>query len=165
MSRTETSTALWLSFAIVVVHNVEEHLTMGRFLAVHRDRLPPLMGAMTGDRFTASLIIATLLFFLATWAAARSRLMGRWLVLAIALQIGLALNACQHAAVAVWAGSYAPGCVTGLGLCLPYAVYLVRRAVREEWVPVKPLVLTALAVAVLTAPLVAGMHALAALIS
>jgi hypothetical protein len=164
MRQMRVRAALWLGFVIIVVHNIEEYLAMGPFLAAHRDQLPAFLRSMTGEQFAVSLVIATLLGFFVIWFAARSRMNGPWLVLAIAFQVGLVLNALQHAVVGVWAGGYAPGVVTGLLLNLPYAVYLIRRALREGWVRIKPLIITALVVLVLMAPLVLGIHALSILI-
>jgi hypothetical protein len=164
MTNDSRGPALWLSLVVVSLHNLEEHLTMGSFLAAHRDELPSILRPMTGERFAVSLVIFTLLALVVTWAAARSRPNGPWLVLAIALQAGFGVNALQHAGIAVWAGGYAPGVVTGLGLCLPYAVYLVRRAVRDGWVAVKPLMLASAAVILLSAPILMAVHAVSTMI-
>ena len=157
-------TTLWLGFAVILLHTLEEYVTMGAFLAAHRDAIPSPLRAMTGERFAVSLAIATLLFLVVTWAGVRSRPKGPSVVLAIALYGVMAVNALQHAAVASWAGGYAPGIVTGLALVLPFAIYLVRRALQEGWVAVKPLLFTA-AVALLLAPLfLVGIHALSGVV-
>jgi hypothetical protein len=42
--------AIWLSFAVVLLHNLDEHLTMGGSLAAHRSDLPSVLAWMTGER-------------------------------------------------------------------------------------------------------------------
>jgi hypothetical protein len=156
--------AIWLSFVVLALHNVEEYLTIGGFLDAYRDRLPAFLRSMNEERFAVSLVIVTLFALLVCWAAARGRPKGGWLTLATAAQVGLGFNGIQHAAIAAWVRGYAPGVVTGVTLCLPYAVYLIRRAVREEWVGLWPLCLTALVLLVLEAPALMAMHALSMLI-
>src|SRR5512138_2456586 len=72
MRRPSLPALLWIAFAIIVAHNLEEGLTMGAFLETHRGWLPSFLSGMTGARFAISLVIVTLLALLATWAGARS---------------------------------------------------------------------------------------------
>lgn len=155
--------AIWLGFGLVLLHNLEELLTMSSFLARRGDLLPSLLRSMTGARFALSLVLATLLMLAATCAAARSRVGGPWLVLGIALHVGLGVNAIQHGAIAAWTRGYAPGVVSALALILPYSVYLASRALRERWVTGRALVGAAAAVVALTIPLILLLHALSAL--
>lgn len=164
IGRLTVPAALWTGFAILVIHNVEEVLTMGRFLDEQRARLSGVIGDMTGGRFAFSVIVITLLFLAISIAGARSRPRHFGLVLAVAMQIPMGFNGLCHAAMAAWTGGYSPGAVSGLLLSFPYAIFLVRYALREGWVTVKPLWLTALASGTVSLLIIAGLHALSGLL-
>ncbi len=164
VGRLTVPAALWTGFAILVIHNVEEALTMGRFLDEQGARLPGVISDVTGGRFAFSVIVITLLFLAIFFAGARSRPRQFGLVLAVAMQILMGINGLCHAATAAWAGGYAPGAVSGLLLSFPYAVFLVRYALREGWVTGKPLWLTALASGTVSLLIIVGLHALSGLL-
>src|SRR5215203_5127783 len=124
----------------MALHNAEEALFFPRYLPLVLARLPDswraLAGALTlGQVWTALVLVTLLPLAVAGWASMRpeSRV-PVWLLLLI--QATLLLNVLWHtsAAVLVFDG-YAPGLVTALLLNLPFSVYLLRRAAREEWVP------------------------------
>ncbi len=163
MKRLPIPALLWIGFAIVVVHNFEEWLMMGRFLDAHRSLLPSFLSGMTRERFTISLAIVTLIALVMTWAGARSRPNSLALVAVVAMQTVMTINAVQHAAMTVWARGYVPGTASAMLIVVPFAFYLVRRALRERSVAVKPFVLASAVEAVLLVPLLLGVHAVSML--
>jgi len=122
----------------MAVHNAEEALFFPRYLPLVLGRLPEawrvVAGPITLGQVWAALGLVTLIpFGLAAWAALRPRQAAPvWLLLLI--QATLLLNVLWHvtAAVLVFEG-YAPGAVTAVLLNLPFSVYLLRRAAREDW--------------------------------
>jgi hypothetical protein len=143
----------------MLAHNAEEGLTMGRFLDAHRELLPGLLRAMTGERFAVSLAVATLVGLVAAAGAAR-RPQGAWLLLFIALQATMGVNALQHVGMALYLRSYAPGVVTAAALYLPYSLALVGGALRAEWVAARPLALASLALIALMPGFLVAAHLL-----
>lgn len=157
--------AIWIGFAIIVVHNVEEYLTIGRFLDNHRGKFPALFGVMTAERFTISLAIFTFLALFIYWAAAKSRPGSSWVTLALGVQVAMGVNAIQHAVTALLVRSYAPGLVLGLGACLPYAFFVARLAIRERWTTPRSLTIASIALILLTPFLLMAIHSIAAFLS
>jgi Protein of unknown function with HXXEE motif len=131
---------LWLVPVLMALHNAEEALFFPRYLPLVLARLPDswraLAGPLTlGQVWTALVLVTLLPVALAGWASVRPESRTPvWLLLLI--QATLLLNVLWHtsAAVLVFDG-YAPGLVTALLLNLPFSVYLLRRAAREQWVP------------------------------
>ncbi len=133
-----TRQALWLVPALLAVHNAEEALFFPRYLPLVLARLPrgwqsvaaPLT---TGQVWSALAVVTSVAFAVAWWAHRRpDNRTALWLLLLI--QSAVLLNAFWHLAVAVVLFSgYAPGMVTALVLNLPFSLYLLRRAVREQW--------------------------------
>ncbi|MDF3052320.1 MAG: motif-containing protein [Geminicoccaceae bacterium] len=123
----------------MVLHNAEEALFFPRYLPLVLARLPeswkPLAGAMTlGQMWTALLLVTLVPVALAAWATLRpGNGVPVWLLLLV--QATLLLNALWHvsAAILIFNG-YAPGLATAVLFNLPAAVYLLRRAAREDWV-------------------------------
>ena len=121
------------------MHNTEEALTFPRYLPLVLERLPEtwrsLVGPITLGQVWAALAVVTLIpFALAAWAALRPEQAAPvWLLLLV--QATLLLNVVWHVGAAlVWFAGYAPGLVTAVGLNLPFSIYLIRRAARENWV-------------------------------
>ena len=129
---------LWLVPTLLAVHNAEEALFFPRYLPLVLARLPAGWQAVaapltTGQVWSALAVVTGVAFAVAWWADRRpdSRA-ALWLLLLI--QSAVLLNAIWHAAIAVVLfGGYAPGLVTALLLNLPFSLYLLRRAVREQW--------------------------------
>jgi Protein of unknown function with HXXEE motif len=131
---------LWLVPVLMALHNAEEALFFPRYLPLVLARLPDswraLAGALTlGQVWTALVLVTLLPLAVAGWASMRPESRAPvWLLLLI--QATLLLNVLWHASAAVLVfDGYAPGLVTALLLNLPFSVYLLRRAAREEWVP------------------------------
>ena len=129
---------LWLVPVLLAVHNAEEALFFPRYLPFVLARLPAGWQAVaapltSGQVWSALAVVTGVAFAVAWWAHLRpdSRT-ALWLLLLI--QSAVLLNALWHLAIAVVLfGGYAPGLVTALVLNLPFSLYLLRRAVREQW--------------------------------
>jgi hypothetical protein len=136
---TSRSRALWLVPACMAVHNAEEALYFPRFLWLVLERLPETWRAVpasftTWQVRTALGVVTLIPFGLAVWATLRPRsAIAIWLLLLV--QATLLVNVLWHVGVAIFLlDGYAPGVVTAVLLNLPVSVYLLRRAVRENWV-------------------------------
>jgi Protein of unknown function with HXXEE motif len=132
-------TAIWLVPILLTLHNLEEALLFPRYLPLAVARLPEglqaIAGAITlGQVWIALAVVTAVPFGLAAWAAARpSSQLATWCVLLV--QATVLLNVFWHLATAVIVfQGYAPGLVTALLLNLPFSLYLLRRARREQWV-------------------------------
>ncbi len=121
------------------MHNTEEAITFPRYLPLVLARLPEtwrsLAGPITLGQVWAALAVVTLIpFALAAWATLRPEQAAPvWLLLLV--QATLLLNVIWHvsAAIVLFDG-YAPGLATAVLLNLPFSIYLIRRAARENWV-------------------------------
>jgi hypothetical protein len=128
---------LWIIPALVAVHNVEEGLTFGRYLPSVRVRLPalvrPFAAAASEPQLLFALAAATLVpLAVAIWAHLRpTSRVALWSALLV--QAVLLLNVAWHLAAALLLRGYAPGLITAVALNLPFSVYLLRRATREQW--------------------------------
>jgi Protein of unknown function with HXXEE motif len=136
---TSRSHVLWLVPIFVAVHNLEEAITFPRYLPLVLQRLPEawraIAGPITLGQVWAALAVVTLIpFALAIWAALRPELAAPvWLLLLI--QATLLLNVVWHVGAAtVLFDGYAPGLTTAVLLNLPFSIYLIRRAAKENWV-------------------------------
>jgi len=72
-------------------------------------------------------------------AARRNRLAilrpRHWLLVSVLLvEAVLLVNAGWHVVAALVRGGYAPGVITAVVINLPFGVYVLRRAVREQWI-------------------------------
>lgn len=70
---------------------------------------------------------------LIAWAILRPR--KALLVSVLFLQCILLINAGSHIFAAWVRGGYAPGVITAVMINLPSGVYVLRRAVKEKWIP------------------------------
>lgn len=130
---------MWLVPILTAVHNTEEAIFFPRYLPLVLERLPDawraILGPITLGQAWAALLGVTLIpFLLAAWATLRpERAEPIWLLLLV--QTTLLLNVLWHvgAAIVLFEG-YAPGLATAVLLNLPFSVYLLRRAAKENWV-------------------------------
>jgi hypothetical protein len=56
------------------------------------------------------------------------------LIAVLLLESVLLVNADWHIFAAVVRGGYAPGVITAVLINLPFGIYVLRRAVREQWI-------------------------------
>ena len=130
---------MWLVPACMAGHNLEEAVTLPRYLPLVMGRLPDtwrlIVGPISiGQVWTALAVVTLIPIVLASWATLRPGLTAPvWLLLLI--QTTLLLNVLWHvgAAIVLFDG-YAPGLVTAILLNLPFSIHLLRRAAEENWV-------------------------------
>jgi uncharacterized protein with HXXEE motif len=128
---------LWYIPALLFLHNLEEALTIPRYLPIIQARAPqalqPWFATMSYPVFLWAVTIVTLVP-LAIVAYASSRPGRHWTYWAAALvQAVVALNVASHVAGAIYLGGYAPGVLTAVVLNLPFSIYFFRRAAHEGW--------------------------------
>ena len=109
-----------------LVHNAEEYPAIVDYANRHGWRVDKT------QMFTA-IVLATILSIPVAAAAARSPKGSRRLALVLTLQGALAVNALGHLGQTFWYRDYSPGTLTGLGVNVPFAAYIYRRAVREGY--------------------------------
>ena len=136
---TDRSRLVWLIAILAAAHNTEEAVSFPRYLPLALERLPEawrsVAGPMTLGQVWVALAVVTLIpCALAVWATLRPDLAAPlWLLLLV--QSTLLLNVVWHVAAAiVLFDGYAPGLGTAVLLNLPFSVYLLRRAARENWI-------------------------------
>ena len=157
---------IWLIPALLAVHNAEEAVMFPRYLPLVRVLLPdsarPIAAGVRYEQMLIALAIATIVpLGIAIWAVARPRSpVALWSVLLI--QAVVLLNVAAHvgSALLILRG-YGPGLATALAVNLPFSLYLLRRAAREQWTTRQGLLALAPAAFVVHGPLLLGVIALA----
>lgn len=155
---------LWLGPVAFLVHDAEEWLTLGPWLAANGARLPAgaqrVFAPVTPQGFALGVLVLLAGFVAVTAHGVQRARAGRrawpWLVVAGAF----VANGLTHAAQALVLRGYVPGLVTALGVSVPYgwaAARAYRRAGLASW---RQLALAGAAGLLLQAPL-----ALAALLA
>jgi hypothetical protein len=132
-------TAVWLVAGLLTLHNAEEAVLFPRYLPIALAHLRPLWPGRvlpgTTTAIWAALVVVTVLgVAAAAWVTTSpSSRPARWTLLLV--QTTVLLNVVWHvaAAVVIFRG-YAPGLATAVALNLPYSIYLLRRAIVEDWV-------------------------------
>lgn len=131
--------ALWLVPIFVTIHNVEEALMMPGFLEARNSAVPDwistLLPPITYRQFLIALIIVTAVPYLIAWLGHPGSERSAGLYLLLGFQVVMLINVLAHGVMAVLMKGYAPGVVTAFLINLPFSVYLLRRAMRERWVP------------------------------
>ncbi len=121
----------------LVLHDTEEFFTFPRFWASVGGRLPHWLSpnglVHSAQDIQVALVIATVLpLAVIVWAILRPR--KALLVPVLLLESILLVNAGWHILAAAVRGGYAPGLITAVVINLPFGVYVLRRAVKEQWV-------------------------------
>lgn len=137
-----------------------------RYLPLVRERMPdwagPVVTGVTYEQMLIALALATIVpLGIALWAVARPRSpVAVWSVLLI--QAVVLLNVAAHvcSALVIFRG-YGPGLATALVVNLPFSLYVVGRARREQWTTRQGLLALAPAAFVVHGPLLLGVIALA----
>jgi hypothetical protein len=122
--------------ATLVLHTIEEYLTFPSFLRSpgRLERwLPSPSLLQNPNELRVWLLIATVLP-LVLIALAILRPSKGLLVSALLLECVLLVNAGWHILVAFIRGGYAPGVITATLVNLPFGIYVLRRAVKEQWI-------------------------------
>ena len=121
----------------LVLHTIEEYLTFPAFLLRPDERtlrwLPrPVLLHSAREIHTALLLATILPLLVIAWAMLRpSKVL---LVAVLFLEGVLLVNAGWHILAALVRGGYAPDVATGLLINLPFGIYVLRRALREQWI-------------------------------
>ncbi len=152
MKRTRLA-GLWTVPAALLLHNLEEALTLGPALARLQSAVARVAGrpmALPGPaQYLRALLFLTAAVVL-LWVLARV-----WDRLAYALvvvQAVMALNVFAHVAVALLLGGYAPGLLTALLVEAPVSLYVLRRLREGAWMTRAQWLLLPLLAAVLHGP-------------
>jgi|SRR5271169_6280424 len=125
--------------ATLVLHTTEEYLTFTAYLppASRLPRLlPPPALLQNPQNLRIALLLATVLP-LAVIALAIARPRKSLLVSVLFLESILLVNAGWHIYAACVRGGYAPGVLTAVLINLPFGVYVLRKAAKEQWIPVQ----------------------------
>lgn len=125
---------IWAVPAAVLIHNVEEALTMARYapsvLALVPEAVRPLLPSL--DYMYVALVVVTAipigLALLALQASSSWATYGLLLFAAVVL-----VNVAWHLVAAMTLGGYAPGVVTAVAINLPVMTTVLRWARREGW--------------------------------
>jgi hypothetical protein len=81
------------------------------------------------------------------------------------IQTVVLVNVFSHAAVAAFVlHGYAPGVLTALAINLPFSIYLLRRAARENWLSRRALTLLLPSALVVHGPILVGLMILAGIV-
>jgi hypothetical protein len=129
---------LWLVPIIFAVHNLEEGLTIGRYLPRVRARLPARLrtafAGLDSRRYAFLLVAITLTAFLIA-AFGDLAAPGAAGYALLALQATMLVNVVSHVAAALLLRGYGPGLVTALALNLPFSLILLNTAWNAAWYP------------------------------
>ncbi len=120
----------------LLLHTTEEYLTFPAFLwspsRLQRWLPPPVFLQNTHD-LGVSLAMATVLpLAVIVWAILRPN--KGLLIAALLLESVLLVNAGWHILAALIRGGYSPGLITAVLINLPFGVYVLRRAIKEQWI-------------------------------
>ncbi len=130
--------ALWLVPIAIAVHNLEEALFIRTFLPFVNQRLRAILGPaapdVTARTYFIALFVVTVIPFVIAATGDLSRKRGAAVYAMVTIAVTMLVNVAVHLGGAVLAGGYAPGLVTAVVVNLPLFAYVVRRAVREQWV-------------------------------
>ena len=129
---------LWLVPVFFAIHNLEEGLTIGRYLPLVRARMPArlrsLFANLDSRRYAVLLIAITLAAFLIA-ALGDLAAPGTAGYALIALQATMLVNVVSHVAGALLLRGYGPGLITALAINLPFSLILLNTAWDAAWYP------------------------------
>ncbi len=122
---------------------------MPRFLRVF---LPPV----SYEQFLVSLVLLTLLAFCCAWFGHIEQERSWGVYLLVGLQMVLLINVFAHITTLAVVGHYTAGSITSLLVNLPFSLYLLRRAMKEEWVSPRGILLMVPAAIIVHTPVLFG---------
>lgn len=130
------NTVLALIGITLVLHDAEEYWTFPRFLSsvgqLPRWFPPPRLFQHPRDIQVALVIVTLIALAVISWAILSPRKVP--LILALLIASILLVNAGWHILASFVRGGYAPGVITAVLINLPFGVYVLRRAVKEQWI-------------------------------
>jgi hypothetical protein len=123
----------------LVLHAAEEYVSLPFFLSPP-SRLPPWLPPprllQSPRDIHVALVIATVLpLAVIAWAILRPVKVP--LILALLVESVLLVNAVWHILASSIVRGYVPGIITAVLINLPFGVYVLRRAVKEQWIGVR----------------------------
>lgn len=120
----------------LALHNTEEYLTFPPFFRSSSRLLQwlPAPSLLQNTQYLhVALLMATVLpLAVVAWAVLRPR--KALLVSVLFLESVLLVNAGWHLLAAAINRGYVPGVITAALINLPFGIYVLRRAVREQWI-------------------------------
>lgn len=120
----------------LVLHNTEEYLTFPAFFRSSSRvlrRLPTPVLLQNPQHLHLALLMATVLpLAVVIWAVLRPA--KGLFVAALFLETVLLVNAGWHISAAVINRGYVPGVITAALINLPFGIYVLRRAVKVQWI-------------------------------
>jgi len=137
---------LWLIPLVLTLHNIEEALTMPRWVMANLGPVQRAIPFGIGFQFSpaqllASLSLATLIPFVVTILCARGEKESKRVYVLLLLQAIVLINVfVPHLFWSIRTLQYNPGLVTALCVNLPFSVYLFRRSYREGYIGVRAFV-------------------------
>lgn len=156
---------LWLVPVVVLIHNVEQALTIEQTMALTRTGMPRALRLIVPPvppvEYIAALVIATLAAFGCALWGKLDRDRGPGVYLLASIQTALLLNIGAHVAASLVTASYTAGLGTSIALVLPFSLVFFWSLIRERWVPVRALPLLLLGGIALHLPIFFGILFLA----
>ncbi len=130
--------ALWLVPVLFLLHNCEEALTMRATLDAVRTGMPRFLRVflppVSFEQFLVSLVLLTALAFCCAWFGHLERDRSWGVYVLVGLQMVIGINVFAHITTLAVVGHYTAGSITSLVVNLPFSVYLLRRAMKEDWI-------------------------------
>ena len=132
---------LWLSLFGLILHNLEEYLTMPAFVSNHWHSLPHIatqfIKPVSNDIFFIMLLEVTILAAIITCLGTISAPNSTGMVLAMTVVTsGLLFNGLHHLGATLLLQACTPGVLSSL-LLLPLAVFICWRAIVERKITIK----------------------------
>lgn len=155
-----TSVVIWLFPLAFLVHDLEEILTMERFVRLNRDRFPKLVQRVASITTTQFTIGVTILFVITIWAsflATRSPRDLSWLTICLAIFL---LHVCTHVAQPLLLRTYTPGAITAVLVVLPYSLYAFHRLFSDQLISGDDFTLSLVIGGLLAIPILLGVRQL-----
>lgn len=123
----------WLFPVAVMLHNLEEAISMPGWAARHAAQLPVQPPGAAKIRF--GLVLLTLLAFVVTYFSGRKGRESIWAYLMFGGVVAMLLNVfVPHVPATLIFGSYTPGVATAVVINFPLMSILAIQMVREGWV-------------------------------
>ena len=125
--------AQWLFPLAITIHNAEEAIWLPVFWQRRQWQVP-----VSANQFWVATLALDVLAFLITYLAVKHGKRSTAANFYSGFVFVVLLNVVWHLGVAIWYRTYAPGVVTAVALNLPLTIYLLRRAVRENYISPSP---------------------------
>lgn len=134
----DRTTALWLVPIFFLLHNFEDGITMRATLEEVHSGMPRFLRVflppVTYEQFLITLVLLTAIALCCAWFGQLERDRSWGVYALVGLQMVLLINVFGHITTMIVLGHYTAGSATSLLVNLPFSLYLLRRAMREEWV-------------------------------